>query len=87
MEKKNHHTFETTKWKKENPVGLIPVKPTAKGFIKCKERLAPICPMTSSRYHEDKTKNITRQFEKWNAHHSKQAFPFSKCPTNKQQKL
>lgn len=27
--------------------------------------------MTSSRYHGDKTKNITRQFEKWNAHHSK----------------
>lgn len=36
--------------KKKTPVGLIPVKPTAKGFIKCKERFAPICPVTSSRY-------------------------------------
>ncbi len=45
MKKKNHQTFETIKRKKrKTPVGLIPVKPTAKGFIKCKDLLHPFVP-------------------------------------------
>jgi hypothetical protein len=85
--KKYHQTFETTKWKKKKkktPVDLIPVKPTQPrdlSSVKTSTHLSH----DIQRYHGDKTKNITRQFEKWNAHNSKHSL-FQNA-LEKQQKL